>query len=118
VDKTDFLHRLKGLRAFQSAEQALFLAGTLTGQKLGCVQVGQFRTFGPVDMQGLIHNAPGFGWQTGSERDRGRLGDPGWPGRSRFALRSAELPKPDFFLTRSALSKVLVRFTTKSLYTE
>jgi hypothetical protein len=118
VDKTDFLHRLKGLRAFQSAEQALFLAGTLTGQKLGCVQVDQFRTFDPVDMQGLIHKASSFGPCMGAGRDRGRLEDPGWPGRSCFALRSAELPKPDFFLDRVRDSKPLVRFTTKSLYTE
>jgi hypothetical protein len=66
VDKQDFLHRLKGLRAFQAAEQALFLAGTLTGQKIACAQVGQFRTFDPVDMHGLIHSAGGLdGLQSG-----------------------------------------------------
>jgi hypothetical protein len=35
VDKADFFNMLNGLRAFGGAEQALFLAGTLTGQKTG-----------------------------------------------------------------------------------
>jgi hypothetical protein len=64
VDKRDFLHRLNGLRAFQPAGQALFLARTLTGQKKGSGQAGQFRTFDPVDMQGLIHSGADFCWQT------------------------------------------------------
>jgi hypothetical protein len=32
VDKPDFLHKLKGLRALEAAEQGLRLARTLTGQ--------------------------------------------------------------------------------------
>ena len=55
VDKSDFLHRLKGLPAFEAAEQGLFLAGTETGQKNGCGQVAWFRTFDPVDIHGLVH---------------------------------------------------------------
>jgi hypothetical protein len=35
VDKADFFNMLKGLPAFAGAEQTLFLAGTLTGQKIG-----------------------------------------------------------------------------------
>jgi hypothetical protein len=60
VDKRNFLHRLNGLRAFQAAAQALFLARTLTGQKFGRGQTRQFRTFDPVDMHGLIHSSAGF----------------------------------------------------------
>lgn len=64
MDKRDFLHRFNGLRVFQPAGQALFLARTLTGQKKGSGQAGQFRTFDPVDMQGLIHSGAGFCWST------------------------------------------------------
>jgi hypothetical protein len=39
----------------------LRLAGTLTGQKTGCVQVSRFRTFDPVDMHGLVHRGGQFG---------------------------------------------------------
>lgn len=56
VDKAGLLNRLKGLRVNESAEQGLCLARTLTGQKTGSAQTGQFRTFDPVDMHGLIHN--------------------------------------------------------------
>jgi len=51
---------LKGLRGFQTAEQGLRLAGTLTGQKNGSAQVAQFRTFDPVDMHGLVHSGDPF----------------------------------------------------------
>jgi hypothetical protein len=60
VDKPDFLHKLKGLRAFEAAEQGLRLVRTLTGQKIGCVQVAWFRTFDPVDIHGLVHRVAGF----------------------------------------------------------
>jgi hypothetical protein len=60
VDKSDFLHKLKGLRAFQTAEQGLRLARTLTGQKIVCVQVARFRTFDPVDIHGLVHRGDGL----------------------------------------------------------
>jgi hypothetical protein len=60
VDKQDFLHKLKGLRGFQTAEQGLRLAGTLTGQKNGGAQVAWFRTFDPVDMHGLVHSGSRF----------------------------------------------------------
>jgi hypothetical protein len=56
VDKAGLLNRLKGLPVNQTAEQGLRLARTLTGQKWGGPQTGQFRTFNPVDMHGLIHN--------------------------------------------------------------
>jgi hypothetical protein len=55
VDKLDFFHKLKGLRALQAAEQALYVAGTKTGQKIGRRTTRQFRTFDPVDIQQLIH---------------------------------------------------------------
>jgi hypothetical protein len=61
VDKADFLHMLKGLPVIEAAEQSLFLAGTKTGQKTGCGQVGWFRTFAPVDIHGFVHRADGFG---------------------------------------------------------
>ena len=51
---------LKGIRCFQTAEQGLRLAGTLTGQKNGSAQVAQFRTFDPVDMHGLVHSGDPF----------------------------------------------------------
>jgi hypothetical protein len=60
VDKPDFLHMLKGLRGFQTAEQGLFLKRTLTGQKNGSGQVAWFRTFDPVDMHGLVHSGVQF----------------------------------------------------------
>lgn len=56
MDKPVFLHNLKDLRHFQTAEQGLRLAGTLTGQKNGRVQVAWFRTFDPVDMHGFVHS--------------------------------------------------------------
>jgi hypothetical protein len=55
VDKQDFFHKLKGLRALEAVAQALFLAGTETGQKIFCRVARQFRTFDPVDIQQLIH---------------------------------------------------------------
>lgn len=60
MDKPDFLHKLKGLPAFQTAEQGLRLARTLTGQKNGGAQVARFRTFDPVDMHGLVHSGGQF----------------------------------------------------------
>jgi hypothetical protein len=60
VDKPVFLHMLKGLRGFQTAEQGLRLARTLTGQKNGSAQVARFRTFDPVDMHGLVHSGDQF----------------------------------------------------------
>lgn len=56
VDKTNFLHKLKGLRGFQTPEQGLLLKRTLTEQKNGSGQVARFRTFDPVDMHGLVHS--------------------------------------------------------------
>jgi hypothetical protein len=100
VDKTDFLHRLKGLRAFQSAEQALFSAGTLTGQKRGCVQVGQFRTFDPVDMQGLIHNGSCFGLCMGAGQGRRRLDDSRLARSKSFCAQVGSVAEAGFFLDR------------------
>jgi hypothetical protein len=57
VDKPGLLHRLKGLRAFETTEQGLRLTRTLTGQKNRCAQVGRFRTFDPVDIHGLVHRS-------------------------------------------------------------
>jgi hypothetical protein len=65
VDKPDFLHKLKGLRAFEAAGQGLFLKRSKTGQKIGCVQVDRFRTFDPVDIHGLVHRAAQFAGKQG-----------------------------------------------------
>jgi hypothetical protein len=55
VDKRDFFHKLNGLREPQALEQTLLLDGIKTGQKI-CRRVAQrLRTFGPVDIQQLIH---------------------------------------------------------------
>lgn len=59
VDKFDFFHKLKGLRAPEALEQTLLPAGTETGQKMGRCAVRQFRTFDPVDIQQLIHKRSG-----------------------------------------------------------
>jgi hypothetical protein len=57
VDKRDFFHMLKGLRAPEAVEQTLFLAGTETGQKI-CRRLGwRLHTFDPVDIQQLIHKS-------------------------------------------------------------
>ena len=57
VDKQDFFHKLKGLRASKAVGQTLFLPRTKTGKKI-CGRVSwQFRTFDPVDIQQLIHKA-------------------------------------------------------------
>jgi hypothetical protein len=60
VDKPNFFHKLKGLRAPQALGQGLCRARTETGQKNGGAQVGQFRTFVPVDMHAFIHSAASF----------------------------------------------------------
>lgn len=55
VDKWDFFHKLKGLRALEAVEQTLLLDGTETGQKIRRRVARQFRTFDPVDIQEFIH---------------------------------------------------------------
>jgi hypothetical protein len=60
VDKPDFFHKLKGLRAPQALGQSLCRARIETGQKNGGAQVGQFHTFVPVDMHAFIHSAASF----------------------------------------------------------
>ncbi len=59
VDKPDFFHKLKGLRAPEALEQTLLLDGTETGQEICRRIVRQFRTFDPVDIQQLIHKRAG-----------------------------------------------------------
>jgi hypothetical protein len=140
VDKWNFLHKLKGLPAFQAAEQGLRLAGTETGQKNGGGQVAWFRTFDPVDIHGLVHRA---GLRRGRRRDFGQVGgltgvekflccEPA--GRSAIGLSSlsveacsrsrGHLPGASpsgvekFFFGEAAIFRKLVRFTTKSLFTE
>jgi hypothetical protein len=65
VDNKYFLHNVNGLRRFQGAGQTLFPERTLTGQKTGAGQAGQFRTIDPVDMQGLIHSGRHLACKTG-----------------------------------------------------
>lgn len=89
MDKPGLLHRLKGLRASEAAGQALRLARTLTGKKNGCAQLGRFRTFDPVDMQGLVHRSL---CRQGRSRGFGLVG--GLAGaekflRANFAVRNA-----------------------------
>lgn len=80
VDKRDFFHKLKGLRAPEAVEQTLFLARTKTGQKICRRVVRQFRTFDPVDIQQLIHKRV----------EKGRLGAAGRrPCRRRTGIRVA-----------------------------
>jgi hypothetical protein len=55
VDKRDFFHMLKGLRAPEALEQTLLLAGTKTGQEFCRCLARWLRTFDPVDIQQLIH---------------------------------------------------------------
>jgi len=57
VDKPDFFHMLKGLRAALTVEQTLRLNRIETGQKICRHWTRQFRTFDPVDIQQLIHIA-------------------------------------------------------------
>jgi hypothetical protein len=111
VDKRDFFHKLKGLRVPEAVEQTLFLAGTKTGQKI-CRRVGErFRTFDPVDIQQLIHKRDG-------NRVFGAAGSQ--PGRRRAGVEVAFVSGVGkfFFRQDSLRSKRVVRFTTKSLYTE
>lgn len=150
MDKPDFLHKLNGLRAFQTAGQGLRLARTLTGQKIRGVQVPWFRTFDPVDIHGLVHRGGCFQAAPAFSRlpDKGRGRDPdragGFTGAGKFfssARRSADLGKEakldrlvrskpsrqpgaslaeveNFFSAGSVNSKRVLRFTTKSLFTE
>jgi hypothetical protein len=126
VDKRDFLHKLKGLRVPEAAGQGLFLKGSKTGQKIGCVQVDRFRTFDPVDMHGLVHSAGSVCWQTGPGGAVGaaRFSDHRQIG-VRLQLRSCRCSRLGgvteaeiFFFGQAGLFKKVVRFTTKSLYTE
>jgi hypothetical protein len=111
VDKRDFFHKLKGLRAPEAVEQTLLLDGIETGQKIRRRIARQFRTFDPVDIQELIH-----------KRVRKRVFDASGsqPGRRREGVEVARCPKSGnfFFSTEPQSSKRVVRFTTKSLYTE
>ena len=56
VDKTRFVHKLKGLRAEQALEQDLYPGRSKTGQKPDAAKMDWFRTFVPVDMHGLVHS--------------------------------------------------------------
>jgi hypothetical protein len=76
VDKLDFFHKLKGLRASKAVGQTLFLPRTKTGKKIRGRVSWQFRTFDPVDIQQLIHKRIGnreFG-AAGSRLGRRRAG--------------------------------------------
>jgi hypothetical protein len=111
VDNRDFFHTLKGLPALEAVAQTLFLDGTETGQKI-CRRVGwQFRTFDPVDIQQLIHNWTG----------KMALQSVGCqPGRRRAGVEVAFMSGVGkfFFPAGPQHSKQVVRFTTRSLYTE
>ena len=77
MDKRDFFHKLKGLRASKAVEQTLFLSRTKTGKKIRDRLSWQFRTFDPVDIQQLIHKRP-------RNREFGAAGS--WPGRRRAGV--------------------------------
>jgi hypothetical protein len=129
VDKLDFFHKLKGLRAPKAVGQTLFLPRTKTGKKIRGRVSWQFRTFDPVDIQQLIHKRLGnreFGGG-GSRRGRRRADVvvTNASGVGRFFLacgttsRDVEVEdEKNFFLAGPRLSRRVVRFTTKSLYTE
>lgn len=55
MDKPDFLHKLKGLRAFRCAGQALYPVCTEGVQISGHDEFSGFCTFAPVDMHGFVH---------------------------------------------------------------
>jgi hypothetical protein len=136
VDKLDFLHMLKGLRGVQTAEQGLRLAGTLTGQKNGSAQVAWFRTFDPVDMHGLVHKDSRFAdCRRHQRRGLKRYAVSSEPeiflssqetGDLIKALLSKSLCRPRRQLYRSrkkffgetVKTKRVLRFTSKTLYTE
>lgn len=89
VDKRDFFHKLKGLRAPEALEQALLLTGTETGQKMRRCVARQFRTFDPVDIQQLIHKRCGNRCLVQQEADLADVAQRLWRGTR---------PKPvDFF---------------------
>ena len=51
VDKSVYLIAFKDLDCVELAVQVLYQSGMAVGQICGCVQVGQFCTTGPVDIQ-------------------------------------------------------------------
>ena len=111
MDKRDFFHKLKGLRVPEAVEQTLFLTGTKTGQKICRRVVRQFRTFDPVDIQQLIHKRSenrAFGLREGVLVDV-----------VQGCMSPVSPESVDFFFRQDPpRSKQVVRFTTKSLYTE
>jgi hypothetical protein len=111
VDNRDFFHKLKGLRAPEAVEQTLLLDGTKTGQKIRRHAARQFRTFDPVDIQQLIHKRV-------ENRVLGTAGSQ--PGRRRAGVEVTVVSGVGkiFFWARPSRSSEVVRFTTKSLYTE
>jgi hypothetical protein len=111
VDKRDFFHKLKGLRALEAVAQTLFLAGIETGQKICRRDARQFRTFDPVDIQQLIHKRSEKGPFDLLEAS---LADVGQVSKSRACPESGKF----FFSAGPQRSGRVVRFTTKSLYTE
>jgi hypothetical protein len=60
VDKKEFVYSVNGLRAHESAGQALYRCCTDVGQKAGEQKKRLFCTSGPVDMQRLFHSRAGF----------------------------------------------------------
>jgi hypothetical protein len=111
VDKRDFFHKLNGLRVPEAVEQTLLLERIKTGQKI-CRRVARhFRTFDPVDIQQLIHKRCENRWYEGlvaSLVDVVQVS----------TLRSCPESGKFFFSAGPQRSERLVRFTTKSLYTE
>ena len=111
MDKRDFFHKLKGLRVPEAVEQTLLLAGTKTGQEICRRVVRQFRTFDPVDIQQLIHKRVK---NRGSVLLEASLVDVVQVSKSCSCPESGKF----FFSAGPQRSKRVVRFTTKSLYTE
>jgi hypothetical protein len=62
VDKSNFLHKLKGLARVRCAEQALYPACTKGAQFFRRAERTCFCTFAPVDMHGFVHSR--FGRRT------------------------------------------------------
>lgn len=56
VDKSVNLMIFNDLSNVEVAVQVLYQSGTTVGQDFDCVQVLQFCTTDPVDIQGLIHS--------------------------------------------------------------
>jgi len=120
VDKTNFLHRLKGLAAVGCAAQSLYRACTECAQIWRDSELLAFCTFAPVDMQAFVHSGCCLGCrQAGWSRCAAReqrcqdLVEQGFEERIRFPMRQPN-SSSDFKKKLSAARRLRhLRFTTR-----